>query len=190
VKRLDPDIIMEGEIRDTETAAVAVQAALTGHLVLSSIHANDAVGVLFRLIDLGIEPFLISSALIGVVAQRMIRRVCPHCRVLTQPTEEEALAYSSVVGEELKEYYQGRGCNLCANTGYLGRTGVHEIMVISDEVRRRMLRGDSAADIKAQALQDGMVSMREDGMRKVKDSITTPYEVLRNVFSIGGVESS
>jgi general secretion pathway protein E len=189
VLRLDPDVIMVGEIRDIETAQIAVQAALTGHLMLSSIHANDAVGVLYRLIDLGVEPFLISSALIGVVAQRMIRRVCPHCRVLTSPTGEEAAAYSQVRGEELTEYYQGKGCNLCANTGYLGRTGVHEIMLISDEIRRRLLRGDSAADIKAQALSDGMISMREDGMMKVKLSITTPQEILRNVFAIGGVQS-
>ena len=189
VLRLDPDIIMVGEIRDTETAQVAVQAALTGHLMLSSIHANDAVGVLYRLIDLGIEPFLISSALIGVMAQRMLRRVCPHCRVLTAPTEEEALAYSQVMEEELTEYYQGKGCNLCANTGYLGRTGVHELMIITDEVRRGLLRGDSASDIKAQALSDGMLPMRKDGMMKVKLSITTPQEVLRNVFAIGGVES-
>ena len=99
------------------------------------------------------------------------------------------MAFSQVHGEELTEYYQGQGCNLCANTGYLGRTGVHEIMTISDEIRRRLLRGDSASDIKQQALSDGMISMRQDGMKKVKLGITTPQEVMRNVFAIGGVES-
>jgi general secretion pathway protein E len=184
--RLDPDIILVGEIRDTDTAKTAVQAALTGHLVLSSIHANDAVGVLFRLMDLGVEPFLISSALVGIVAQRMVRRVCPHCREPYQPPLEEQIAYDEEMGShEQKRFYSGAGCNLCANTGYLGRTGVFEVLSPSEEIRRMLLKGASTGEMKAQALREGMITLRHDGMLKVKEGITTTHEVIRNVFSIG-----
>jgi len=184
--RLDPDIILVGEIRDTDTAKTAVQAALTGHLVLSSIHANDAVGVLFRLMDLGVEPFLISSALVGIVAQRMVRRVCPHCREPYHPSLEEQIAYDEEMGsQEQKRFYTGAGCNLCANTGYLGRTGVFEVLSPSEEIRRMVLKGASAGEMKAQALREGMITLRHDGMLKVKEGITTIHEVIRNVFSIG-----
>ena len=189
IMRLDPDVMLVGEIRDTETAKIAIQSALTGHLVLSSVHANDAVGVLFRLADLGVETFLISSGLIGVVAQRMVRRVCSHCRVLSQATQEERMAFQQEINEDLKEYYKGEGCNLCANTGYLGRTGVHEVMLMSDEIRRALLTGANASDIRKLAIKEGMLTMRHDGLLKVKQAVTTPYEVLRNVFSIGGVQS-
>lgn len=185
IMRLDPDIILVGEIRDSDTAKTAVQAALTGHLVLSSIHANDAVGVLFRLIDLGAEPYLISSALVGIVAQRMVRRICPHCREPYQPSIEEQIAYDDEMGEQPANFYHGAECNLCTNTGYLGRTGVFEVLPLSEEVRRLLLKGASADDIKAQALKQEMVTLRRDGMLKVKEGITTPHEVLRNVFSIG-----
>lgn len=187
IMRLDPDIILVGEIRDVDTARTAVQAALTGHLVLSSIHANDGVGVLFRLMDLGVEPYLLSSALVGVVAQRMVRRVCRHCRERYQPTLEERMAYDEEMGSSGGEvsFYAGSGCNLCANTGYLGRTGVFEVLALSEEVRRMLLRGASAGEIKAQVLKEGMVSLRRDGMLKVREGITTAREVVRNVFSIG-----
>ena len=181
---------MVGEIRDRETAEIAIQAALTGHLVLSSIHANDTVGVVFRLLDLGVEPFLICSALIGVVAQRMVRRICDQCRVSSQLTEEELAIYRQEMGEEPGEIYHGTGCHLCGRTGYLGRTAVHELMMMTDEVRRRILDGASASEIRSQALRDGMMSMRQDGMYKVKDSITTLSEVQRNIFSVGAVEGS
>ena len=183
--RLDPDIILVGEIRDTDTAKTAIQAALTGHLVLSSIHANDAVGVLFRLMDLGVEPFLLSSALVGVIAQRMVRRVCPHCRELRQPSLEERIVYDEEMGPDQSQFYAGAGCNLCADTGYLGRTNVSEILSMNEEIRRMLLQDASAGDIKAQALRDGMVTLKRDGMLKVKEGITTVHEVLRNVFSIG-----
>ena len=182
--RHDPDIILVGEIRDKDTATTAIQAALTGHLLLSSIHANDAVGVFFRLMDLGIEPYLIASTLVGVVAQRMIRRICTHCRAPSQPSIEEQTAYH----EEMKEqpiFYNGSGCNLCANTGYRGRTGLFELLVMSEEIRRMVLSGASAGDIKAQALREGMVTMKRDGMLKVKEGITSVSEVMRSVFSIG-----
>lgn len=184
IMRHDPDVILVGEIRDKDTATTAIQAALTGHLLLSSIHANDAVGVLFRLLDLGIEPYLISSTLVGIVAQRMIRRICTHCRAPSQPSVEEQIACD----EEMKEQstlYNGSGCNLCANTGYRGRTGLFELLVMSEEIRRMILSNAGAGDIKTQALREGMVTMKRDGMLKVKEGITSVSEVMRSVFSIG-----
>lgn len=185
ILRVDPDVILVGEIRDTETAQIAVQAALTGHLVLSSIHANDAVGVIFRLLHLGIEPFVLSSALIGVVAQRMLRRVCPHCRVLTEAKAEERIAYQQEMKEVPTHFYYGAGCNHCAGTGYLGRTGVFEVLLVTEEFRKLILSRASTDELRAQAIGDGMMTMKHDGMIKVKQGITAPYEVLRNVFSIG-----
>jgi len=184
IMRLDPDVILVGEIRDTETANTAVQAALTGHLVLSSVHANDAVGVLFRLLHLGIEPFLLSSALIGVVAQRMLRRICPYCSAPIKAKAEERIAYRQEIGEELDYFYYGSGCDFCAETGYFGRTGVFEILAITEEIRKLILTGATTDELRAQAVRDGMTTIRHDGMIKVKQGITTPYEVLRNVFSI------
>lgn len=183
--RLDPDVILVGEIRDKETASIAIQAALTGHLVLSTVHANDAVGALFRLMDLGIEPFLITSAMVGIIAQRLVRRVCPHCRALREVPEEECMAYERETGEKRTRFYHGTGCNYCALTGYHGRMGVYEIMVISEEIRRLVLKGASADAIKAQAIKEGMMTMWHDGMLKVQAGHTTPREVLRNVFAIG-----
>ncbi|MEW6233087.1 MAG: GspE/PulE family protein [Chloroflexota bacterium] len=185
IMRLDPDVILVGEVRDAETARTAVHAALTGHLVLSSVHANDAVGALFRLLDLGIEPFLITSALVAVAAQRLVRRVCPHCRTLAPASEEEAVAYESEMGERRSEFYYGAGCNFCAYTGFLGRTGVFEVLVMTEELRYSLLAKNSVSEIKAQAIKQGMVPMRRDGMLKARDGITTPGEVLRSVFVLG-----
>jgi general secretion pathway protein E len=185
IMRHDPDIILVGEIRDKDTATTAVQAALTGHLVLSSIHANDAVSVLFRLLDLGVEPYLISSTLVGIVAQRMIRRICTHCRASYQPSAEEQIAYEEEMKELPTAFYGGAGCNLCANTGYRGRTGLFELLIMSEGIRRMLLRGAGAGDIKMQALKEGMITMKRDGMMKVKEGITSVSEVMRSVFSIG-----
>jgi len=185
IMRHDPDIILVGEIRDKDTATTAVQAALTGHLMLSSIHANDAVSVLFRLLDLGIEPYLISSTLIGIVAQRMIRRICTHCRAPYQPSAEEQIAYEEEMKQLPTTFYGGAGCNLCANTGYRGRTGLFELMLMSEGIRRMLLSNASASDIRTQALKEGMITMKRDGMMKVKEGITSVSEVLRSVFSIG-----
>jgi general secretion pathway protein E len=185
IVRLDPDIILVGEIRDGETAGIATQSALTGHLVLSSIHANDTIGALFRLIDLGVEPFLICTALAGVVAQRMVRRVCPHCaRSITVPVLEQ-IAYHRETGEERSDFACGAGCKACTYTGYLGRTGIFEILSISDEIRRLLVTGAGAAEIRAKAIEEGMLTLANDGMLKARDGITTPYEVLRNAYSAG-----
>jgi general secretion pathway protein E len=188
--RLDPNVILVGEIRDGETAQIAIQAALTGHLVLSSIHANDAVGVLFRLLDLGIEPFLISSALIGIVAQRMVRRVCSQCRRPKRATEEERLIYEREMKEKRNEFLYGEGCVICAKTGYFGRSGVFELMVMSEELRRLLISNAGAGAIREEAIKEGMVPMWRDGMLKVKQGITTPYELLRNVYSVGCTNDS
>ena len=182
--RLDPDVILVGEIRDAETAQIGTQAAITGHLVLSSVHANDTVSTLFRMVDLGVEPFLIASALVGVVAQRMVRRVCPYCSRLTEVDPEERESYEKEFNEKRSEFIVGAGCNFCAGTGYLGRTGIFEVMLVSEAIRRMIVRNESAEDIRAKALEEGMFSLWHDGMLKVKMGTTTPYEVLRNVFSI------
>jgi general secretion pathway protein E len=183
ILRLDPDVIMIGEIRDAETANIAIQAALTGHLMLSSVHASDASGVLSRLVDLGIEPFLIASAVIGVIAQRMVRRICLDCSHLIEVPLVEQMAYEREMGEKRTEFFYGTGCKSCAYTGYLGRTGLYEIMSMTDNVRALITSRSSASQIRAQAVKEGMVTMMTDGMRKVKAGITTPSEVLRTAYS-------
>ncbi|NLE94732.1 MAG: type II/IV secretion system protein, partial [Dehalococcoidia bacterium] len=184
ILRLDPDTILVGEIRDGETARIAVQSALTGHLVLSSIHANDATGVVFRLLDLGIEPFLVSSSVIGVVAQRMVRKVCSECAEEREGTLLEQLAYHNETGEHRSKFVYGKGCDLCAHTGYKGRMGMFEVMAISDKLRMMILKGASTSEVRQQAIEDGMVPLMKDGMLKVKEGITTPSEVLRNAYFI------
>ena len=184
ILRLDPDVILVGEIRDAETANIAVQSALTGHLVLSSIHANDAVGVVLRLLDLGVEPYLVSSALIGVVAQRMVRKICPHCARPVEVSLVEHMAYSNETGEERDKFPYGSGCEACAHTGYLGRTGIFEILCMSDGIRSMLLSGSTTSQLRTQAIKEGMIPLMKDGMFKVKAGITTPSEVLRNTYSI------
>jgi len=182
IMRLDPDVILVSEIIDAETARAAIQAALAGPLVLSSVHSKDAVGTLFHLIDLGVEPFLIGSAVVGIVSQRLVRRVCPHCSSLREAPQEERLAYEEEIGEARTQFYYGAGCNFCADTGYLGRSGVFEVLVVSDEIKRLLIKGASAEEVKAQAVKEGMVPLRRAGMMKVKEGLTTPQEVLRNIF--------
>jgi general secretion pathway protein E len=181
--RLDPDVILIGEIRDAETANIAIQSALTGHLVLSSIHANDTVGVVLRLVDLGVEPFLVSSALIGVISQRMTRRVCPDCGSLTEVPASESLAYQQEMGEEKTTFIYGSGCKNCSNTGYRGRTGIFEILRVNEDIKTLLLKGGTAVEIRKQAIADGMIPLVKDGMIKVKDGKTTPSEVLRNAYT-------
>ncbi|UCE97211.1 MAG: type II/IV secretion system protein, partial [Dehalococcoidia bacterium] len=188
ILRLDPDVILVGEIRDAETSNIAVQAALTGHLMLSSIHANDTVGVLFRLMDLGVEPFLIASSVIGIVAQRMVRRICPDCIQEIEVPLVEQIAYEKETGEKRSKFQYAAGCTTCAYTGYLGRTGIFEILSMSDSLRRMIIQGVSTADLHDQAIKEGMETMLHDGMAKVKEGITTPAEVLRSAYSVEAVE--
>jgi len=182
--RLDPDVVVVGDIRDRETAKASVQAALTGHLILASICAGDAVDAFFRLVDLGIEPFLITSALIGVVSQRLVRRVCSRCQVPRIVPDEEALAYEREMGAKRDSFPYGEGCEHCGHTGYKGRIGIYELLVVSEALRRLLLRGAGADEIRVQAVREGMVSLRRGGMLKVKEGVTTPHEVLRSVSAL------
>jgi len=184
IMRHDPDVILVGEIRDTDTVTTAIQSALTGHLVLSSIHANDSIGVLSRLMDLGIDEASISSTLIAVAAQRMIRRLCTNCRTKYQPTEGELQFFEKEFPAENVVFYTGNGCNLCANTGYRGRTGIFEFLVMSENIRRMLREGKNNNDIREQAIAEGMVTLNRDGLLKVKEGITSISEVQRNVFSL------
>jgi general secretion pathway protein E len=184
IMRLDPDVILVGEIRDAETATTAVQAAITGHLVLSSIHANDAVSALIRLIDMGVEPFLVTSAVIGSLSQRLVRKVCPYCRQITEVPAAEAMAYATATGETRDKFSVGRGCNFCSRSGFLGRLGVYELLTLSDSIRKALMKGSSASELKEQAIKESMIPMGRDGMQKVKDGLTAPGEVMRNVFTI------
>jgi type II secretory ATPase GspE/PulE/Tfp pilus assembly ATPase PilB-like protein len=182
--RQDPDVILLGEIRDKETATTAVQAAITGHLVLTSVHANDAISVLLRLIGMCDEPALFPSTLVGVVAQRMVRRICTNCRTTYQPSAAELAVYEEEMEQPPPVLYKGAGCNLCARTGYRGRTGLFEVLPISNEGREMLLGNAGAGDIRRQAIKEGMISMRRDGMQKVAQGITSVSEVLRSVYSI------
>jgi general secretion pathway protein E len=184
ILRLDPDVILIGEIRDGETANIAIQSALTGHLVLSSIHANDAVGVVLRLLDLGVEPFLVSSALIGVISQRMVRRICSSCGHMVPSPPEEVLAYQKEMEEEKTEFLYGAGCKACANSGYKGRVGIFEILSTSDEFKSLLIKGATSAELRDQAIKEGMVTLAKDGMFKVREQMTTPSEVLRNAYTV------
>ncbi len=185
ILRLDPDVILVGEIRDGETAGIAVQAALTGHLMLSSIHASDTTGVLFRLQDLKVEPFLIASSVIGIVAQRMVRRVCPDCAQPIEAPAMEQIAYEQEMGEKQTKFLYGTGCKTCAYTGYLGRTGIYEILTMSDTIRTMIANKANSSEIRNQAIKEGMTAIMRDGMRKVRAGITTPSEILRSAYTLG-----
>ncbi len=177
ILRQDPDVIMVGEIRDAETAEIAIQAALTGHLVFSTLHTNDSFGALSRLIDMGIEPFLVSSSLNGVMAQRLVRRVCPTCRVPDVATAETERELGIPVGTEI--YREGPGCEGCKETGYRGRGGIHELLPVDDDVRGLVMQRSDAAAIRRLATSRGMRTLRDDGAAKVIAGTTTVAEVLR-----------
>jgi general secretion pathway protein E len=183
ILRLDPNIVLVGEIRDGETANIATQAALTGHLILSSVHANDAATTIARLIDLKVEPFLIATSVIGVVAQRMVRRVCPDCGRLLEAPLSEQMAYEKATGEKRTEFQYGVGCEQCSYTGYLGRTGIFEILRMTDSIRTMVVNSANSSEIRTKAITEGMVSLLKDGMLKVQAGITTPSEVLRSAYS-------
>jgi general secretion pathway protein E len=177
-------VILVGEIRDEETAVIATQAAMTGHLVLTSLHAGDSVSALLRLRELGVAPYLTASSVAGIIAQRMVRMVCRGCRALTPRPLAEQTAYGMELGERQEHFTYGSGCNLCAQTGYRGRTGVFELLTVSDTLRNLFLADAPRSQIWAQALKEGMVPLRRDGMLKVKEGTTTPYEVMRVMFSL------
>ena len=183
ILRQDPDIIMVGEIRDSDTATIAIHAALTGHLVLSTLHTNDAASAITRLIDMGVEPFLVSSALIGVVAQRLVRTICPECKEQYLPPQE-ILGESGLENHQGKiTLFRGRGCEHCMQTAYRGRTGVFEVMKISDKIRALILEKQPAIKIKEVCIQEGMVTLKEAALEKVTQGITTIEELKRAIFT-------
>ena len=181
--RQDPDIIMVGEIRDFETAQIGVQSALTGHLVLSTVHTNDAPGTITRLIDMGIEPFLISSAVILILAQRLIRKICMDCREQIKPPSQ-LLIDLGIPPDEVKSFtvYKGKGCAICNGTGYKGRLGLYEVMTMKEEIKELVLARASASEIKKEAIRTGMKTLRQSGLAKIKDGMTTIEEVLRSTM--------
>ncbi len=178
--RQDPDIIMVGEIRDFETAEIAVKAALTGHMVLSTLHTNDAPSTINRLLNMGIEPFLVSSSLNCIVAQRLARRVCSNCQEEVKVPKQALIDLGFDEGEaQSVTCYQGRGCNICHNTGFKGRIALYEVMLVGDEIKEYILNGASAAELKREAIRLGMKTLRQSGLTKLKEGITTVEEVIR-----------
>jgi type IV pilus assembly protein PilB len=183
ILRQDPDIILIGEIRDRETAQIAVESALTGHLVLSTLHTNDAPSSVTRLVEMGIEPFLVASALDSVLAQRLARKLCEKCREPYMPTEDELVVakFPFEEGEELPKLYRAIGCTACGNTGYKGRMALHEVMTVTEDIERLTVEHASSEAISRVAQEQGMALLRNDGMEKVKDGLTSIEEVLRVV---------
>ena len=178
--RLSPDIILVGEIRDKETAEIAVESGLTGQLVLSTIHAGDAVGALFRLLDLGIETYLLNSSILGIVAQRLVRRVCPECNAEYQASPQELDLFQKILGRPPKKLVKGKGCLSCQDLGYQGRTGIYEVLTMTARMRD-LIRAKANEDILRDTLQkEGFISLFRDGLEKCEQGITTPEEVLRN----------
>ncbi|HUU31005.1 MAG TPA: ATPase, T2SS/T4P/T4SS family, partial [Phycisphaerae bacterium] len=180
ILRQDPDIILVGEIRDLETAQIAIHASLTGHLVFSTLHTNDAPTAITRLLDLGVEPYLVTATLEAIVAQRLVRKICTNCRTEIQPTED-VLRELNLVPEEVRgrTFYFGQGCDLCNNTGYRGRTGIFEIMHLDDALRDLILRGISTNVIREESKKHGMRTLRDTGLMAVYDGVTTIEEVVR-----------
>lgn len=184
ILRQDPDIILVGEVRDVETARIAVQSALTGHLVLSSLHATDAAAALHRFLDMGIEAFLVASSVIGVVAQRLVRRTCQACKEAYEPTAEERAFYEEWGGKPKDTFLKGTGCNLCLNTGYVERIGVYEILHVTEAVRSLLLEGASHDELRAAATADGMRTLRDEALRLIEEDITTISEVVRSIYLV------
>jgi len=180
ILRQDPDIIMIGEIRDVETAEIAIQASLTGHLVLSTLHTNDAPSAITRLVDMGIEPYLLSSTIVGVLAQRLVRRICPECKEAYRPIDKELQSIGLTV-EELPEgqLYRGKGCPACYDTGYKGRHGIYELMVVNNAIKKQIVKSPDAVEIRQIALKSGMISLVQHGAQLVLHGVTTIAEVLR-----------
>ena len=181
VLRQDPDVIMVGEMRDTETAQIAIQSALTGHLVFSTVHTNSAPATITRLIDMGIEPFLVSSSIIGVLAQRLVRRICPDCRKSYQPHPEQLreLGIKEFSFRKLdRRFFRGNGCDNCRQTGYRGRIGIHELLVMSEGVKNTILESSDSDAIKKQGLKEKMITLRRDGVNKILHGLTTAEEIL------------
>lgn len=188
ILRQDPDVILVGEVRDAETARIAVQSALTGHRVFSSVHAIDAVSSLYRLLDMGIEPYLITSAIIGVVAQRLVRRICTSCAAPYEPSLSEVTVYQKLGGNDKREWLRGEGCQFCSHTGYFDRVGVYEVLAITDEIRQCVVDGQPPRVAREIAVQQGMRTLQTEAVSLVEADITTMEEVVKHVLVNEGIE--
>jgi type IV pilus assembly protein PilB len=184
ILRQDPDVILVGEIRDVETARIAVQSALTGHFVLSSLHGNDSVSALHRFLDMGIESFVIASSVIGIVGQRLLRRICPSCKARYTPTREELTFYEENGGEPKSDFAHGTGCNFCGNTGYQDRIGVYELLQMTPEIKRLVVERASQDDLRSTAQAQGMRTLREEALALVAQDTTTISEVVRSIYAL------
>ncbi len=184
ILRQDPDVILVGEIRDVETTRVAVQSALTGHFVISSMHATDSVSALHRFLDMGIESFLIASSVLGVVGQRLLRRICPSCKMTYTLSEEERLFYEESGGPPKEVFYQGAGCNFCSDTGYKDRIGIYELLVMSPEIKRLIVGWATQEELRALAVKQGMRTLRQEAINLVAQDITSVAEVIRSVYTL------
>jgi type IV pilus assembly protein PilB len=184
ILRQDPDVILVGEIRDVETARIAVQSALTGHLVLSSLHATDSVSALHRFLDMGIESFLVASSVIGIVGQRLVRRICPACKTAYIPTDAERTFYEESGGPEKREFVHGQGCNFCSGTGYQERIGVYELLRITPEIKRLVVGWATQDELRRLAERQGMRSLRTEAIDLVAQDVTTVSEVIRSIYAL------
>lgn len=182
VLRQDPDVILVGEVRDAETARIAVQSALTGHLVMSSLHATDSAAALVRLLDMGIEPFLVASSVVGVVAQRLVRRICPSCIEAFTPSASELAWYEFLDGPSKDKWFTGVGCNYCSGTGYRERIGVYEILEVTDEIRHALVSGAAPDEVRQLAKKQGMQSLADAAVQLVAADVTTVSEIIRTVY--------
>jgi type II secretory ATPase GspE/PulE/Tfp pilus assembly ATPase PilB-like protein len=187
--RQDPDVMMVGEMRDPESLGIGIQASLTGHLVMTTLHTNNAIETISRMIDMGGEPYLIASTVVCVLAQRLVRVICPECRQQYKPTADELFALGLTPAQAAsKTFYHGAGCNSCRSTGYKGRVGVFELLMNSPRMRELIARSASMADLQAAARAQGLKTMLEDGLDKVVRGVTTPAEVIHAVFTSAGLD--
>ena len=185
ILRQDPDAILVGEMRDVETARIAVQSALTGHLVLSSLHSTDAVSALYRFLDMGIEPFLVASSVIGIVGQRLVRKMCDNCKEPYLPSESEMTFYQGAGGPDKSAFFHGAGCDHCAGSGFMDRIGVYELLHVSERMRELMTqRQPSHEEMRLAAEQEGMSPMRHEALRLVAEDTTTISEVIRTIYTL------
>ncbi|TMK49637.1 MAG: pilus assembly protein PilB, partial [Actinobacteria bacterium] len=184
ILRQDPDVILVGEMRDVETARIGVQSALTGHLVLTSLHATDTAGALQRFLDMGIEAFLVASSVVGVVAQRLVRRICPFCKVPYSPSVEERRFYEDAGGTPKGLFWHGEGCNFCFQTGYQDRIGVYELLQVTEEMKDLLLKKAAHDELRALAVSQGMRTLLDAGVRLVSEDVTTISEVVRSIYTV------
>jgi type II secretory ATPase GspE/PulE/Tfp pilus assembly ATPase PilB-like protein len=189
--RQDPDVLMVGEIRDLETAEIATRAALTGQLVFSTVHTNNAASAIIRLVDIGVKPYMVAATVRAILAQRLVRCICSTCKEVYEPSDEEKNVVEGVLpGSDVKALYRGVGCENCNNTGYQGRVGIFELLVTNEELREMILRNVSSVHLKQKAREIGMKTLREDGFTKVINGVTTLSEVLRVTQADESLETS